>query len=153
MTCPSQESRLLDTVGFALFDILFVRRKRRNKRASTVSLWRSLEFLGSPTFLTNSDVPYIGSKIIDQNDTLYYNPKGIIMSDAIIATDVIHHGVPSVAMLNAWNGLLTLNDTFVQAANGRSDSCRFGAFLNLAYEFPPRGKFPDSMSFTTGNLT
>ncbi|KAF3765334.1 alpha/beta-hydrolase [Cryphonectria parasitica EP155] len=98
-------------------------------------------------------VPYISSYFLDQNDTTYYNVKGIQINDPSIGSSSVLGEAPAVPFVNKWNGLLNLNDSFVEAINERAEACGYNAFMDLALTFPPAGKFPTPTSLGTGNFS
>ncbi|KAJ7089592.1 putative serine carboxypeptidase [Mycena epipterygia] len=98
-------------------------------------------------------IPYISSYFLDQNDTTYYNVKGIQINDPSIGSGAVLGEAPAAAYLNHYNNVLNLNDSFVAAINERAEACGYNAFMDLALTFPPTGKFPAPTSFATGNLT
>ncbi|KAF7333163.1 Carboxypeptidase cpdS [Mycena venus] len=98
-------------------------------------------------------IPYIASYFLDQNNTTYYNVKGIQINDPSIGSYAVLGEAPAAAYLNHYNNVLNLNDSFVAAINERAEACGYNAFMDLALTFPPTGKFPAPTSFATGNLT
>ncbi|KAJ7643630.1 carboxypeptidase [Roridomyces roridus] len=98
-------------------------------------------------------IPYISSYFLDQNDTTYYNVKGIQINDPVIGSTDALQEAPAVSFLNYYNNVLNLNDSFVAAINERAEACGYNAFMELALTFPPTGKFPPPTSLATGNVT
>ncbi|KUI54170.1 Carboxypeptidase cpdS [Cytospora mali] len=91
-------------------------------------------------------VPYIASHFLDQNDTTYYNVKGIQINDPSIGSYYVLEEAPAVAFANTWNGLLNLNDTTISELNELAENCGYNAFMEQALTFPPAGKFPNPLS-------
>ncbi|KAJ7621355.1 carboxypeptidase [Roridomyces roridus] len=98
-------------------------------------------------------IPYISSYFLDQNDTTYYNVKGIQINDPVIGSTDALQEAPAVSFLNYYNNVMNLNDSFVAAINERAEACGYNAFMDLALTFPPAGKFPQPTSLATGNVT
>ncbi|KAJ7037552.1 carboxypeptidase, partial [Mycena alexandri] len=73
------------------------------------------------SYADNVNIPYISSYFLDQNDTTYYNVKGIQINDPSIGS-----GAPSSGC----------------SRGGRAEACGYNAFMDLALTFPPPGKFP-----------
>lgn len=98
-------------------------------------------------------VPYISSYFLDQNDTTYYNVKGIQINDPSIGSGSVLEEAPAVQFLNSWNNIINLNDSFVETINARAEACGYNAFMELALTFPPAGKFPSPTSLATSNIS
>lgn len=101
-------------------------------------------------------IPYIASYMLDQNNTDYYNVKGIQINDPSIGLDsVLIEGAyacdhtsrlltvvaPAVTHLNNYANVFALNDTFMTDINARAERCGYFSFMEEALTFPPAGKF------------
>lgn len=98
-------------------------------------------------------VPYIASYFLDQNDTDYYNVKGIQINDPSIGSGWVLEEAPAVPFMNYYNNILNLNESFVQAINERAEACGFNTFMELALTFPPAGKFPTPTALAPTNIS
>lgn len=99
------------------------------------------------------DIPYISSHFLDQNDTTYYNVKGIQINDPSIGSGSVLEEAPAVQFLNTYNNVLNLNESFVADVNARADACGYTDFMDLALAFPPAGPFPDPTSLAAANVS
>ncbi|KAK5193482.1 hypothetical protein LTR99_007033 [Exophiala xenobiotica] len=101
---------------------------------------------GSKVYITGESyagqyIPYIASHMLDQNDTDYYNVKGIQINDPSIGLDEVLIYAPAVTALNYFAPVFALNDTFMTQINQRADQCGYFDFMEEALTFPPKGKF------------
>ncbi|ROV86745.1 hypothetical protein VSDG_10198 [Cytospora chrysosperma] len=94
-------------------------------------------------------IPYIASHFLDQNDTTYYNVKGIQINDPSIGMGSVLEEAPAVQFVNTYSALFNLNDTFMDDINERAENCGYNAFMEEALTFPPAGKFPKPTSLRT----
>ncbi|ROV99211.1 hypothetical protein VPNG_08228 [Cytospora leucostoma] len=107
----------------------------------------TFELQGYKVYITGESyagmyVPYIASHFLDQNDTTYFNVKGIQINDPSIGGDALYDA-PAAQFFNTWSSLFNLNETTTADINKRAELCGYNAFLDLALTFPPTGKFPD----------
>lgn len=86
-------------------------------------------------------IPYIAQYMLQQNDTDYYNVKGIQINDPSIGLDAVLNYAPAVTHLNNYQNVFALNDSFVENVNQRAESCGYFSFMEEALTFPPKGKF------------
>lgn len=86
-------------------------------------------------------IPYIASYMLDQNNTDYYNVKGIQINDPSIGVDSVLIQAPAVTHLNNYANIFSLNDTFMTQINQRAEQCGYFSFMEEALTFPPAGKF------------
>jgi carboxypeptidase D len=86
-------------------------------------------------------IPYIAQYMLEQNDTEYYNVKGIQINDPSIGDDAVLIYAPSVTHMNNYLPVFGLNDSFVESVNQRAESCGYFSFMEEALTFPPQGKF------------
>lgn len=122
--------------------------------SSQAPFW--IRFLRTKQYLTEEsslDIPYMASYFLDQNDTTYYNVKGIQINDPSIGSGLVLEDAPAVPFLNHYNNLMNLNDSFVAEINERAEACGFNAFMDLALTFPPTGHFPSPLTLGTGNVS
>ncbi|KAI1318600.1 alpha/beta-hydrolase [Xylariaceae sp. FL0255] len=86
-------------------------------------------------------IPYMASYFLDQNDTTYYNVKGIQVNDPSIIGSAVNMEAPAAQFLNSNLNLFNLNDTTVAQVNAVAESCGYNSWLDTALTFPPSGKF------------
>ncbi|KAI0024009.1 alpha/beta-hydrolase [Xylariomycetidae sp. FL0641] len=86
-------------------------------------------------------IPYIASHMLDQNDTEYYNVKGIQINDPSIADDTMLIDIPATTHLNNYANVFALNETFMKYINKEAEDCGYFDFMDKALTFPPEGKF------------
>lgn len=93
-------------------------------------------------------IPYIASYMLDQNNTDYYNVKGIQINDPSIAEDAVVIYAPAVTHLNDYANVFGLNETTMQDVNERAESCGYFSFMEEALTFPPKGKFENTLNIS-----
>ncbi|KAK2731549.1 hypothetical protein FQN55_004650 [Onygenales sp. PD_40] len=93
-------------------------------------------------------VPYISDNFISQNDTDYYNFKGMMIYDPSLASDMIQEQIPAVAFVDYWNHLLGLNSTFLSEIHTLADTCNYTSYLTTNLAYPPPGPFPSEPVLT-----
>ncbi|KAL1863049.1 hypothetical protein Daus18300_008205 [Diaporthe australafricana] len=87
-------------------------------------------------------VPYIANLFLDQNDTSYYNVKGIQLNDPAIGPLSVMEQAPAAQYFNAYSTHFNLNKSFTSYVNEQAEACGFTSFMDEALTFPPAGKFP-----------
>ncbi|CRG92656.1 hypothetical protein PISL3812_09719 [Talaromyces islandicus] len=87
-------------------------------------------------------IPYIAEGFIQQNDTKYFNLKGIQINDPSINDDSVMIYAPAVAALNHFSAVFNLNDTFMKDINTRDEKCGFTKYLDEVLTYPPPSDFP-----------
>ncbi|PCG93900.1 Peptidase S10, serine carboxypeptidase [Penicillium occitanis (nom. inval.)] len=87
-------------------------------------------------------IPYIAEGFIKQNDTDYFNLKGIQINDPSMNDDSVMIYAPAVAALNHFSAVFGLNDTFMSQINAVDAQCGYTDFLNKALTYPPPTPFP-----------
>ncbi|KAE8352137.1 Alpha/Beta hydrolase protein [Aspergillus coremiiformis] len=87
-------------------------------------------------------IPYIASAMLDEDDTKYFNVKGIQINDPSMNHDSVMTYAPAVSHLNHFANVFSLNDTFMANANARAEKCGFKQFLDEALTYPPPKDFP-----------
>lgn len=95
-------------------------------------------------------IPYIASYMLDQNNTDYYNVKGIQINDPSIGLDDVLIEAPAVQALDYFQSVFGLNQTFMESVNQRAESCGYNSFMEKALTFPPSGKFTAPNSSVEG---
>ncbi|EXJ93307.1 carboxypeptidase [Capronia coronata CBS 617.96] len=86
-------------------------------------------------------IPYIASYMLDQNNTDYYNVRGIQINDPSIGVDAVLIQAPAVTALNNYKNVFALNQSFMHDINARAERCGYFDFMDKALTFPPAGKF------------
>ena len=95
-------------------------------------------------------IPYIAQYMLEQNNTDYYNVKGIQINDPSIGDDAVLIYAPAVTHMNDYLPVFGLNETFVADVNQRAESCGYFSFMEEALTFPPKGKFTAPNSTAEG---
>lgn len=96
-------------------------------------------------------VPYIANHFLDQNDTAYYNVKGIQINDPAIGPLSIMEQAPAAQYFNTYSTYFNLNKSFTANMNEQAESCGYTSFMDEVLTFPPTGKFsiPPSLNETS----
>ncbi|KAL9060436.1 MAG: hypothetical protein Q9162_000609 [Coniocarpon cinnabarinum] len=81
-------------------------------------------------------VPYIGNSFLEENNTQYYNLKGIAINDPIIGDGTIQQEYTVVPYLEYWANLMDLNQSFTQEVQQAFDQCGYSDFGNQYFTFP-----------------
>ncbi|KUJ18761.1 alpha/beta-hydrolase [Mollisia scopiformis] len=88
-------------------------------------------------------IPYIASGMLDENDTTYFNVKGVQINDPSINHDAVMLQAPVVPALQYFQSVIRLNDTYMANITARADSCGYTDFFNKwTTSFPPPGPIP-----------
>ncbi|KAF2418243.1 serine carboxypeptidase [Tothia fuscella] len=88
-------------------------------------------------------VPYIADAFISQNDTEYFNLKGIAINDPIIGDGTNQQQVVIAPYVDDFQNIIYLNDSFVRRMHDIANRCNFTTYLETYLTFPPPiGKFP-----------
>ncbi|KAE8151907.1 Alpha/Beta hydrolase protein [Aspergillus avenaceus] len=93
-------------------------------------------------------IPYIASAMLDEEDTKYFNVKGIQINDPSMNDDSVMIYAPAVSHLNHYTNVFSLNDTFLSDINSRADKCGYTKFLDAALTYPPPKDFPTAPEIT-----
>ncbi|GKZ78100.1 hypothetical protein AnigIFM56816_001484 [Aspergillus niger] len=93
-------------------------------------------------------VPYIADAMLNEEDTTYFNLKGIQINDPSINSDSVMMYSPAVRHLNHYNNIFQLNSTFLSYINAKADKCGYNAFLDKAITYPPPSPFPTAPEIT-----
>ncbi|KAK2595494.1 hypothetical protein QQS21_006769 [Conoideocrella luteorostrata] len=86
-------------------------------------------------------IPYIASRMLDDQDRTHFNVRGIQLIDSVINSYVVLQQAPAAAMLTKYQKSIGLNDTFVSEMNERAEKCGYTAFLAEALTYPPPKDF------------
>ncbi|KAH8662359.1 serine carboxypeptidase 1, partial [Xylariales sp. PMI_506] len=86
--------------------------------------------------------PYVAGGMIDQNDTTYFNVKGMIVYDGVIGD--VSGDVVTVPFVDYWAGLFPFNDSFSESIHQRHESCGYAEYLEKYLVFPPAGYQPNN---------
>lgn len=97
-------------------------------------------------------VPYIASHFLDLNDTTYFNVKGIQINDPSIGSGTVLEEAPAAQYLKEYGVLFNLNETTTASINQKAEDCGYNEFMDLAFTFPPTGKFPSPTSFAKSGI-
>ncbi|KAL9598144.1 MAG: hypothetical protein Q9219_004700 [cf. Caloplaca sp. 3 TL-2023] len=84
-------------------------------------------------------IPYIARDMLDRNDTMYYNLKGIQINDPAINEFEVLREAPAAPFMSYWANILNLNDTFTGDIYQRAETCGYNMLLEEALRFPPMG--------------
>ncbi|RDW87475.1 putative serine-type carboxypeptidase F [Coleophoma crateriformis] len=114
----------------------------------------TFEMEGYSVYLTGESyagqyIPYIASGMLDENNTEYFNVKGVQINDPSINYDDTLIYTPSVPALLKYQNVMNLNKTFLDNITARADACGFTAFHDLyTSTFPPPGPIPTAPDST-----
>ncbi|KAH8674126.1 Alpha/Beta hydrolase protein [Xylariales sp. PMI_506] len=86
--------------------------------------------------------PYIAGGMIDQNDTKYFDVKGMIIYDGVISN--LYGDVVTVPFIDYWAGLFPLNESTSDAVHENHASCGYANYLDKYLVFPPAGLQPNT---------
>jgi carboxypeptidase D len=88
-------------------------------------------------------VPYIADAFIQENDTEYYDLKGIAINNPIIGDDTTQGQVTVLPYAHAFNDIFYLNDTFLHAMDNYNSYCNYTSYMRKYLTFPsPQEPFP-----------
>ncbi|KAH8678255.1 Alpha/Beta hydrolase protein [Xylariales sp. PMI_506] len=79
---------------------------------------------------------YIGTSMIEKNDTTYYNLQGTMFIDTLIADHTVQQDIGIVPYVDYWNRFLGLNDTFLDSLRYGSEACGLDAYREAHLVFP-----------------
>ena len=82
-------------------------------------------------------MPYIANSFLEENDTEYFNLKGISVNDPIIGDTTVQQELSVVPYISYWSNVFGLNDTFVSEIEGYNDRCGYTDYYNTYFQFPP----------------
>jgi len=105
------------------------------------------ELKGKNFYLTGESyagmyVPYITNYIYENPGALDLNTKGFWISDPSIGYDVIQEEMPAVNFVNKYQGVFSLNETFMAHIQSVADSCGYTNYSETFVTFPPKGLLP-----------
>lgn len=87
-------------------------------------------------------VPYISDAMHNETNTEYYDIRGSLIYDPSTSYDVVQQQVPAVPMIEYFDTLFNLNDTYMDHIRGLHQSCGYADFMEIAMQFPPTGPLP-----------
>ncbi|KAF7535348.1 hypothetical protein G7054_g5477 [Neopestalotiopsis clavispora] len=79
---------------------------------------------------------YIGTAMLDANDTTYYNLQGSMFIDTLIADHQIQQDFDVVQFVDNQNEFLRLNDTFLDQIRYASDACGIDEYRSTHLVYP-----------------
>ncbi|KAH0432698.1 serine carboxypeptidase [Colletotrichum camelliae] len=82
-------------------------------------------------------VPYISDGFLKENDTEYFNIKGIAINDPFIGNAQFQQEIILPDFIEYWNNVLGLNDTFMSSLRSQKQQCGYADFLDKHLAFPP----------------
>ena len=103
---------------------------------------------GAKTYFTGESyagayVPYIANSFLLQNDTKYYNLKGISINDPVIGDDNLQFSITDVPFNTYWANLLHHSDETISKINQLYESSGTGKLHKKVVHFPSSaGAFP-----------
>jgi carboxypeptidase D len=95
--------------------------------------------------------PYIASAFLDSEDKTYFNMKGMVIYDPVIAVGEIQEPIPTLAFTEYWAGLFPFNDTFRAELKAADKKCGYSDYMNEYLVYPPRGQQPSKLPGTSEN--
>ncbi|OAX79357.1 hypothetical protein ACJ72_06330 [Emergomyces africanus] len=136
----------------------------------TFGLYQKKVFLSGESY-AGKYIPYIADAMFKQNDTEYFDVRGILIYDPSINDngimleglrytllpvfrwnfDIITlypYPVPSMAFVDKWRGLFPFNTSFNEELHSLADSCGFTSYLKEHLVYPPKGKLPPPPSYS-----
>ncbi|KAI0151464.1 serine carboxypeptidase [Pestalotiopsis sp. NC0098] len=98
--------------------------------------------------------PYIGSAMLDANDTTYYDVSGLMIYDPVLMDDIVQTSHTVVPFVDYHTNLMPFNDSFNDYLHEQHNSCGFANFSATYLQYPPPGNQPstDSLSDECANL-
>ena len=99
--------------------------------------------------LTKGSVPYIADAFHNESNTEYYDMRGALFYDPVITYTSVQQSIPATQMVEYWDPVFNLNDTFMADLNKRSEDCGYNEFIDTAMTFPPSGPLPDPPKYHT----
>ncbi len=104
---------------------------------------------GAKTYFTGESyagayVPYIANSFLLQNDTKYYNLKGISINDPVIGDDNLQFSITNVPFNTYWANLLHHSDETISKINQLYESSGQANYTRKWFTFPPpQEPFPE----------
>lgn len=80
--------------------------------------------------------------MVDAKDETYYNIKGMMIYDPVIAGDDITGDMVAAPINDQHSNLLSLNETFVKYLHDKDKECGYADLRKKYLTFPPPGNFP-----------
>lgn len=86
--------------------------------------------------------PYIGSAMLDANDTTYYNVSGLMIYDPVLMDEVVQTSHVVVPFVDYHTNLMPFNDSYNDYLHQQHESCGFANFSATYLQYPPPGLQP-----------
>ncbi|KAI1847115.1 hypothetical protein JX266_006990 [Neoarthrinium moseri] len=88
--------------------------------------------------------PYIGSAMLDAEDTTYFNVSGLMIYDPVLMDGNVQTSYVTVPFVDYHTNLLPFNDSFSAQIHEKHQSCGFEDFTATYLQYPPPGPQPPS---------
>lgn len=86
--------------------------------------------------------------MVDAKDTTYYDIRGMLIYDPVIAGQQITADLAATQIADLHSGLFVLNDTFTQYMHDTDKKCGYADLREKYLTFPPPGNFPSAVAGT-----
>lgn len=86
--------------------------------------------------------------MIDANDTNYYDVRGMLIYDPVIAGPQISGDLVATAVADSQSSLFSLNETFTKFMHDTDQKCGYADLRKKYLTYPPPGNFPNAMPGT-----
>ncbi|KAH6656070.1 Alpha/Beta hydrolase protein [Truncatella angustata] len=98
--------------------------------------------------------PYIGSAMLDANDTTYYDVSGLMIYDPTLMDDIVQTSHTVVPFVDYHTNLMPFNNSYNDYLHEQHESCGFANFSATYLQYPPPGPQPstDGLSDECANL-
>ncbi|PPR04910.1 hypothetical protein CVT24_007154 [Panaeolus cyanescens] len=87
-------------------------------------------------------IPYIANYIYQHPGALDLNLQGMWISDPSISWDVVLQQIPALNFVKKYNGVFSLNQTFMNELQVVSDKCKYTNYTSTFLTYPPNGTLP-----------
>lgn len=88
--------------------------------------------------------PYIGSAMLDANDTTYYDVSGMLIYDPVLMDGNVQTSHTVVPFVDYHTNLMPFNDSFNDYLHEKHNSCGFANFSETYLQYPPPGPQPST---------
>ncbi|KAK9413808.1 putative Carboxypeptidase [Seiridium unicorne] len=88
--------------------------------------------------------PYIGSAMLDANDTTYYDVSGMLIYDPVLMDEIVQTSHTVVPFVDYHTNLMPFNDSFNAYLHEQHQSCGFDNFSATYLQYPPPGPQPST---------
>ncbi|KAI1842811.1 hypothetical protein JX266_010987 [Neoarthrinium moseri] len=82
-------------------------------------------------------VPYISDGFLKENDTEYFNIKGIAINDPLIGDTQFQQEIILPDFIDYWNTVLGLDESFMSYIRSQKKECGYAEYLDKYLTFPP----------------